>query len=951
MQSIGLIIVVCFLNQLNNPLLWLIWSETAVNANSNAGADSIQFNSGISAITLTSGQLSPTGELSIIGPGANILSISGNNNSVIFNIGSGATVTISALTITQGKGSSNGGGLYIASNATLNVTNSILSGNSAPQGGGLASFGTVNVTNSTISGNSGNLGGGIANAGTLNVTNSTISGNSAKSGNGGGVSVTNSSSANITNSTISGNSASSSGGGLQNNSNCTLNITNTTISGNSATNGGGINSGGNLTLTNSTLSGNSASSQGGGINNTGTLNLSNSTLSGNSATAGNGGGLRNTSTSNLANNIIANSLNGGDVKNTSTINQTAPNLVEDGTLSGAITGDPSLGALQNNGGTTSTHALLSGSIAIDKGDSTLLPADSRDLDGDSNTTEPLPLDQRGYTRVIGSQVDLGAVEARNIFLAPVTVTEGNAGSTLANFIVTLSTDSNTQTTVEYSTADGSATTASGDYLFTSGVLTFAPTESLKTISVEVTGDTAVESDEAFSVNLTNIVGLDVIFATSTATGTITNDDVLPKEISISPVTVTEGNTGTTLANFIVTLSNPSTSETTVEYSTIDVSATTASGDYLSTAGVLTFAPTETLKTISVEVTGDTVVESDETFSVNLTNAVGNNVTITTSSATGTITDDDPLNYIGNDGSETIYGTKFNDTISGEGGNDIVYGLDGDDSLNGGAGHDVLRGDAGNDTLLGDAGNDSLVGGTGNDSLDGGLGNDLIVGGQDQDTLTGNAGNDTLQGDLGNDSLLGDEGNDSLLGNLGNDTLNGGVGNDTLLGDAGNDILFGWDGDDLLDGGVGNDTLIAGLGNDTLNAGDGNDLLSGNSGNDLLNGGAGNDTLIGSSGNRNELDTLTGGLGNDTFVLGTSTGIYYNSDGANGYAIISDLESGDTIQLKGTSSDYALVTNTNYLGTSDPDTVITTTGGDILGIVPDNTSLITDMSSAFFAYLA
>jgi len=747
--------------------------QAVSNANSNPGADSIQFDSGISAITLTSGQLSPTGQLSIIGLGDNILSISGNNSSRIFNIVSGATVTISDLTIAQGSVATSASGGGVSNSGTLTLNNIILRNNSGGNsGGGIANNGTLTLSNSSIYSNLAQFGGGVNNSGTLNISNSSIYSNLATAGSGGGVNsgggtlnLTNSSiysnsasstgggvantfssianitdsainnnttSSNgggiqssgaaqltITNTTINNNSATAgSGGGVQNNGTLTLttssinsnsassgggvnntntsgnvNLTNNTINSNSASSGGGVNNSGtlnltnntlsnnlassqgggvfnsntsgNVNLTNNTLSNNSASSQGGGVYNNGILNLTNSTLSsnsassagggvynntsrtitlinntisGNSATAGNGGGLRNLGTTNLANNIIANSLNGGDVKNTSTINPTAPNLVEDGTLSGAITGDPSLGALQNNGGTTSTHALLSGSIAIDKGNSTLLPADSRDLDGDSNTTEPLPIDQRGYTRVIGSQVDLGAVEARNISIAPVTVTEGNAGSTLAKFIVTLSTDSNTQTTVEYSTADGSATTASGDYLSTAGVLTFAPTESLKTISVGVSGDTVKESDETFTVNLTNVVGLDVILATTSATGTITDDE--PKEISISAVTVTEGNTGSTLAKFIVTLSNPSTSQTTVEYSTTDVSATTADSDYLSTAGVLTFAPTETLKTISVAVSGDTAYENDETFTVNLTNAVGNNVTITTSSATGTITNDD-----------------------------------------------------------------------------------------------------------------------------------------------------------------------------------------------------------------------------------------------------------------------------------------------------------------------
>jgi len=332
---------------------------------------------------------------------------------------------------------------------------------------------------------------------------------------------------------------------------------------------------------------------------------------------------------------------------------------------------------------------------------------------------------------------------------------------------------------------------------------------------------------------------------------------------------------------------------------------------------------------------------------------------------------------GDNGSETLTGSPLNDTIFGGSGNDIIYGLAGEDSLSGGVGHDVLKGGLGLDTLVGDAGNDTLVGDAGNDSLDGGLGNDLIVGGDGNDFLLGNQGNDRLQGDLGNDTLDGGlgndtlngglgqniisglDGNDSLQGDSGSDTLDGGMGNDIQSGFDGNDILYGWDGNDTLNGGVGNDTFIGGSGNNSLDGGvgsdllsetTGNDTLSGSANNDILNGGGGNDFLMGTLGGLNEKDILTGQFGNDIFFLGNSTSIYYNGDGSNGYGIITDLAVGDTIQLKGLSSNYTLIKNANYLGSAPKDTAIATTSGDIIGVIQDNTSLITTTNSPFFVYL-
>jgi hypothetical protein len=262
-------------------------------------------------------------DVQILGPGANILTVSGNGANPVFDVNAGVAATIAGLTIADGFGVI-GGGMY--NDGTLTVTNCTLSGNSSADllygGGGIFNDGTLTVTNSTLSGNSASSdGGGIYNDGTLNVSNSTLSGNSASS-DGGGI-YNNGGTLNVSDSTLSGNSASSQGGGIDN-SGGTLNVTNSTLSGNSASSqGGGIANAGALNVTNSALSGNLASFKGGGIANASTLTITNSTLSGNSASSesGAGGGIENAGKLTVTNSTLSgNSAGfGGGIYNESNI--------------------------------------------------------------------------------------------------------------------------------------------------------------------------------------------------------------------------------------------------------------------------------------------------------------------------------------------------------------------------------------------------------------------------------------------------------------------------------------------------------------------------------------------------------------------------------------------------------------------------------------------------------
>jgi uncharacterized repeat protein (TIGR01451 family) len=216
------------------------------------------------------------------------------------------------------------------------------------------------------------------------------------------------------------------------------------------------------------------------------------------------------------------------------------------------------------------------------------------------------------------------------------ITEGDSGTSVINFTVNLSAASGQTVTVNFATADGTAT-AGSDYETTSGTLTFNPGETVKQIPVTIDADTGFEPDETFFVNLTLPVNATIL--DSQGQGTIKNDDASPNPaITIDDVTVTEGNSGTVSANFTVSLSLASTQTVTVNYATADGTAKQPS-DYQSSSGTLTFNPGDLTKPVSVLVNGDTSNEAIcETFVVNLTSPA--NASISDPQGQGSITDDD-----------------------------------------------------------------------------------------------------------------------------------------------------------------------------------------------------------------------------------------------------------------------------------------------------------------------
>ena len=218
------------------------------------------------------------------------------------------------------------------------------------------------------------------------------------------------------------------------------------------------------------------------------------------------------------------------------------------------------------------------------------------------------------------------------------VVEGDAGTTLMNFTVTVTGTPVPGSTVHFATSDDTAV-AGQDYQATSGTLNFGGSNpNVQTVQVAVTGDQAVEGLETFFVTLDNPDGLGI--STAKATGTIDDDDspVPPPQVSIEGVTLAEGDSGESTANFTVSLSAPSASPVSFSWTTFDGTATSGGNDYLAAAGNVLIPAGETSVVLAVQVLGDNLVEPNETFEVVLADLAGG--VFAGDRATAAITNDD-----------------------------------------------------------------------------------------------------------------------------------------------------------------------------------------------------------------------------------------------------------------------------------------------------------------------
>ncbi|MCP4540247.1 MAG: right-handed parallel beta-helix repeat-containing protein [Chloroflexi bacterium] len=328
----------------------------------------------------------------------------GGGDGRVFYVVPGVTVTIEGITIRHGHPDKEP--------HILGVRRS---------GGGIVNQGTLTLRGCVVRDNISSSGGGIWNNGDLTVNESVFRDNVADGideqlgqdcGSGGGIKSAGVGSLWLINSTVSGNSANGYGGGVKGSCAGTIEIVNSTISGNEATeDGGGVNAKGEAKFVNSTISGNSSAGHGGGIYVAReiTAEIVNCTITGNHTDLVAGGGIYVRGVLNYANNVIAHNTSSGldsterdCIVENGTLGDNANNLVEDGGCSADYSGDPMLDVLADNGGpltgpgqVAQTHALLSGSPAIDA-----VSAEECAVD----------VDQRGNPRPQGGGCDIGAYE-------------------------------------------------------------------------------------------------------------------------------------------------------------------------------------------------------------------------------------------------------------------------------------------------------------------------------------------------------------------------------------------------------------------------------------------------------------------------------------------------------------------------------------------------------------
>jgi Ca2+-binding RTX toxin-like protein len=720
-------------------------------------------------ITLGS-ELAITKSLTLTGPGAADLSISGNDVTRVFNVAGGASVSMSGLTIAHGGGVSEGGGIYNAGDLTLDhviVRDNAASdtGNHQVYGGGIRSTGRLSLTdcsvlNNTAGGNTNYyyleaFGGGIYVDGTSPVSfdRCTIANNSATVSNssddadmseafGGGIMLWGSNPTTMTNCTVAGNSASVAltgthammaealGGGIMQSNNGSLAITNCTIARNSAfasSEHHGYSAGGGLLNW----------SQGGVI-------VTNSIIADNSAAY-------NPDTDNAGYSVITSgghNILGAAADAVTFVNGVNGDIV--GTIDAPI--DVKLGQLSDNGGATMTLGLLDNSPAINAGTSTGAPA----------------TDQRGHSR--NGAVDIGSFESGPVNNAPVfsstaiiTATSGSA----------------------YSYNVG-ATDLDGDLLTIS-----ATTELPSWLSLKDNGDGSAlltgtpTNADAGNVNVTlrvtdGVAHADQSFAI--AVGAINHAPAMSPEPDSATMS------GTPFQKIVHANDPDDDSVIITVVSKPDWMTVTDNGDGSATITGTPGVGAGGANALVLKANDGHVDSDPRTYNINVVVPrfqLANRV-LAISGTTG----DDTIQawQKGNQVRVIHNGVIRNFPLTAI---DVVelYGFDGNDNLS--VNVKSLSG-----YILAGAGNDTLTGGDEVDVLSGGGGKDVLYGGGGDDRLNGFSGNDRLDGGSGDDRLFGGDGNDVLVG---------GSGIDRFVGEAGDDVFYARNNDvDILEGGDGTD---------------------------------------------------------------------------------------------------------------------------------------------------
>ncbi|HEV3467696.1 MAG TPA: Calx-beta domain-containing protein [Pyrinomonadaceae bacterium] len=216
----------------------------------------------------------------------------------------------------------------------------------------------------------------------------------------------------------------------------------------------------------------------------------------------------------------------------------------------------------------------------------------------------------------------------------VSVVEGNSGSRPANFTVTLAGGSPSGVVTARAVFLSGSARQGVDFDAAPVSLTFAPGERTKTVAASVLGDRFAEGTETFRLELRDVVGATV--GDGVGIGTILDDDTAPS-LTVGDVTVTEGDSGTKEVAFTVRLSRVSNASVSFEFAFSGGTAV-ENEDFLDAGGGALIAAGLTSTRLTVNVRGDTIDESNETFFLDISSPTG--ATVADGRGVGTILDDD-----------------------------------------------------------------------------------------------------------------------------------------------------------------------------------------------------------------------------------------------------------------------------------------------------------------------
>jgi hypothetical protein len=262
-------------------------------------------------------------------------------------------------------------------------------------------------------------------------------------------------------------------------------------------------------------------------------------------------------------------------------------------------------------------------------------------------TPGAPADTQGQATILDNDGPIVTVTQTGI------ITERDSGTADAVFTITLRNangviaPSAQDVTVNFSTTDGTATSPT-DFTPVTGSVIIAAGQATGTIEVPIVGDTVDEENETFTLKLSLPTAgqagfqLGATLTTPTLTATITDDDTASISFTGDNSGDVEVNEATATATFPVGLSTTSDRTVTVNYTVTGAgpNPATVGSDFTSTSGTLTFVPGDTEETITVPILNDALDETNEQFTVTLSMATPGGTTITDATAVGTIIDED-----------------------------------------------------------------------------------------------------------------------------------------------------------------------------------------------------------------------------------------------------------------------------------------------------------------------